>query len=59
MEAFLGRRIGFLDIARIVEETLSVDYRVNSEAAGDLEAVLSIDSRARGIAADLCRNRAA
>ncbi len=59
VEAFLGRRIGFLDIARIVEETLSVDYRVNSEAAGDLEAVLSIDSRARGIAADLCRNRAA
>jgi 1-deoxy-D-xylulose-5-phosphate reductoisomerase len=54
VEAFLGRRIGFLDIARVVEETLSVDCGWN-EPAGDLEAILATDGWARTTAGDFCR----
>lgn len=60
VEAFLARRIGFMDIARIVEDTLSCgDRMLTNQSADSLESVLEIDSRARAIAADLCRNMAA
>lgn len=58
VQAFLGRRIGFLDIARVVEETLSADREPN-EAHSDLDMVLAIDGRARAIAGDFCRKLAA
>jgi 1-deoxy-D-xylulose-5-phosphate reductoisomerase len=58
VEAFLGRRIAFYDIAKVVEATLSAD-RSNRADAGDLEAVLAVDARARQTAGDLCRKLAA
>jgi 1-deoxy-D-xylulose-5-phosphate reductoisomerase len=54
VEAFLGRRIGFLDIARVVEETLGVDCGWN-EPARDLDAILATDGWARTTADDFCR----
>jgi 1-deoxy-D-xylulose-5-phosphate reductoisomerase len=54
VEAFLGRRIGFLDIARVVEETLSIDGGWN-EPAGDLDAILATDRWARAAAGDCCK----
>lgn len=41
---FLARRIGFLDIAAVVEETLSA---LGGEGVGDLASVLDLDARAR------------
>jgi 1-deoxy-D-xylulose-5-phosphate reductoisomerase len=58
VQAFLGRRIGFLDIARVVEETLSAD-KGNNAPQGDLDTVLAIDARARASAASFCRVLAA
>ena len=58
VQAFLARRIGFLDIARVVEETLSADDKSNDPHAS-LDAVLAIDGRARAIAGDFCRKLAA
>jgi 1-deoxy-D-xylulose-5-phosphate reductoisomerase len=58
VQAFLGRRIGFLDIARVVEETLSADREPN-DPHSDLDAVLAIDGHARAIAGDFCRKLAA
>lgn len=48
VEAFLSGRIGFLDIARIVEQTLA---RVNRRPLTDLEAVRDADGAARRHAA--------
>lgn len=47
--AFLGRRIGFLEIAAIVAETLN---RYDPPAPGDLAAVLAVDAEARALAAE-------
>ncbi len=58
VEAFLDRRIGFYDIARVVEDTLAAD-RSNVSEAPDLETVLDVDRRARETAASLCRKLAA
>ncbi len=58
VEAFLGRQIGFLDIARVVEQTLSIDGGWN-EPAGDLDAILATDRWARVTAGDFCRRLAA
>jgi 1-deoxy-D-xylulose-5-phosphate reductoisomerase len=58
VQAFLGRRIGFLDIARVVEETLSADREPNGPHS-DIDAVLAIDGQARAIAGDFCRKLAA
>ena len=58
VQAFLGKRIGFLDIAQVVEETLSADREPN-DPHRDLDAVLAIDGRARAVAADFCRALAA
>lgn len=61
--AFLDRRIGFLEIAGIVEETLAL---LSGEGAfapgagpGTLEDVAVLDGRARNLAASLVARRAA
>jgi len=46
--AFLEGRIGFLDIAAVVEETLS---RIDGAAAGDLTDLVAADAEARRLAA--------
>jgi 1-deoxy-D-xylulose-5-phosphate reductoisomerase len=58
VQAFLNRRIGFLDIARVVEDTLSARSD-NSSAASDVEAILNVDRQARDLADDICRRVAA
>ena len=45
--AFLRREIGFLDIARIVEETLA---RATPPRLGDLDDVIAADTEARRLA---------
>ena len=47
VRAFLNRGIGFLDIDRVVEESLS---GVPQESLNDLDHILDLDSRARAIA---------
>ncbi len=54
--AFLERKIGFLDIAGIVE---AVMQKLGAPAVPDLEAVLTIDEAARAAAAALASARAA
>ena len=49
VEAFLDRRIGFLDIERIVESTLEA---LPHQRLGDLEAVMATDADARRYAAE-------
>ena len=56
--AFLGRKIGFLDIPRVVEETLAAVGKENAVAT-DLETVLQADAHARELASGFCRNAAA
>ena len=53
--AFLGRRIGFLDIAAVVEATLE---RLGTCLADTLEHVLELDARARRCAETLSQDRA-
>ncbi len=50
VRGFLERRIGFLDIARIVEETLE---RLPPEPLGTIDDVYAVDERARAVAAQL------
>lgn len=53
--AFLGKRIGFLDIPRVVEATLEEGTRAGrNEAPSDLYGVLHIDARARTVAGEIC-----
>jgi len=53
--AFLGKRIGFLDIPRVVEATLEEGTRAGrNEAPSDLYGVLHIDARARTVASNIC-----
>jgi 1-deoxy-D-xylulose-5-phosphate reductoisomerase len=53
VDAFLNRRIGFLDIARVVETTL--DESPNANAMVDsLDGVLAADARARSLAGSIC-----
>ncbi len=49
VEAFLGRRIGFLDIAETVESVLD---RMGVPAAGSLEQVMQLDRTARRLAGE-------
>lgn len=57
--AFLAKKIGFLDIASVIEDTLA--DRENGRQAGpeNLEAILAADADARATATRLCRRRAA
>ncbi len=54
VQAFLDRRIGFLDIPRVVAAALDQDCGSNG-MAGDLESVLGTDARARIIAEEICQ----
>jgi 1-deoxy-D-xylulose-5-phosphate reductoisomerase len=54
--AFLTRRIGFLDIAGVVEATLD---RIGAARADTLEAVVALDAQARRAAEDFAVARAA
>jgi len=59
VQAFLGRRIGFLDIARVVEGTLSARASNASGAPNDVQGVLDVDRQARDLADTICRRVAA
>jgi 1-deoxy-D-xylulose-5-phosphate reductoisomerase len=54
VQAFLDRRIGFLDIPRVVAAALDQDVGSNG-VAGDLQSVLGIDARARLLAEEICQ----
>ncbi len=55
VDAFLRKRIGFLDIPRVVEETLEAGTgERRNGAADDLDAVLDTDARARRTALLMC-----
>jgi 1-deoxy-D-xylulose-5-phosphate reductoisomerase len=47
VEAFLNRRIGFMDIPRVIRETMLAH---NSEKCSSIEAVLNADASARRFA---------
>lgn len=53
---FLARRLGFLDIAAVVEECLAA---LGATPVPDLDAVLALDARARDLATRLAAHRAA
>jgi 1-deoxy-D-xylulose-5-phosphate reductoisomerase len=56
VQAFLDRRIGFLDISRVVGETLNADAVQGSNGyAADLGTVLGTDARARVLAEEICQ----
>jgi 1-deoxy-D-xylulose-5-phosphate reductoisomerase len=55
VQAFLDRRIGFLDISRVVDETMGRDASGNG-MAGDLATVLDADARARMLAEEICQD---
>lgn len=55
VEAYLQRRIGFLDIAEVAEEVLS---GLGSPPADDLEQALAADAEARRVALHCCAERA-
>ena len=54
VQAFLDRRIGFLDISHVVGRTLERDFGSNGPA-GDLDCVLGCDARARVLAEEICQ----
>lgn len=55
VEAFLDRRIGFLDIPRIVEAALETgEMKLSNSAPNDLDTVLAADLEARRWADDAC-----
>ena len=54
VEAYLKRRIGFLDIAAVVEQVM---LDMGECAADDLDAVIEIDRIAREKAQEFCRTR--
>jgi 1-deoxy-D-xylulose-5-phosphate reductoisomerase len=53
---FLDRRLGFLDIAAVVEEALA---RLGAPAAEELGAILALDRAARDAAARIAAERVA
>jgi 1-deoxy-D-xylulose-5-phosphate reductoisomerase len=56
VQAFLDRRIGFLDISRVVGATLDLDVAKGSNGrAVDLDTVLGADARARVLAEEICQ----
>jgi 1-deoxy-D-xylulose-5-phosphate reductoisomerase len=59
VQAFLDRSIGFLDIARVIDETLSASHNAAGAHASDIEEILAVDNRARDVAGDICRRVAA
>lgn len=60
VDAFLKRRIGFLGIARTVEQTLNVMGReTNGRAPASLPEVVALDAAARARAREACGDEAA
>jgi 1-deoxy-D-xylulose-5-phosphate reductoisomerase len=60
VEAFLGGRIGFLDISRVVGTTLEDGVsKASNGPPADLESVLATDARARRLAGEICKRLAA
>jgi 1-deoxy-D-xylulose-5-phosphate reductoisomerase len=57
--AFLGRKIGFLDIASVIEDTLDSPHVSAGSNSLDLAGVLAVDAEARHTAGTFCRRRAA
>jgi len=57
--AFLERKIGFLDIASVIEDTLVSQGNGGWAKADDLAAILAADAEARTTASRFCRRRAA
>jgi 1-deoxy-D-xylulose-5-phosphate reductoisomerase len=56
VQAFLDHRIGFLDIPKVVGETLSADVGGSANGhAHDLSTVLGTDARARVLAEEICQ----
>jgi 1-deoxy-D-xylulose-5-phosphate reductoisomerase len=53
VEAFLAKRIGFLAIAGVVEETLASSAPLATLPRRSVEDVLAIDAEARGCARSL------
>ncbi len=54
VQAFLDRRIGFLDISRVVGATLDLDVTAGANGV-DLDTVLGADARARVAAEEICQ----
>ena len=54
VEAFLGGRLGFLDIPSVIGETLE---RHENDPAGNLQEVMGVDARARETAAEAISSR--
>jgi 1-deoxy-D-xylulose-5-phosphate reductoisomerase len=60
VDAFLGGRIGFLDIPRVVEEAVEQGVgETRNEAPSELDGVLHIDARARQAAVKICHRLSA
>jgi 1-deoxy-D-xylulose-5-phosphate reductoisomerase len=57
--AFLAKKIGFLDIASVIEDTLASRENNGRARPHNLEAVLAADAEARATAQQFCRLRAA
>jgi 1-deoxy-D-xylulose-5-phosphate reductoisomerase len=57
--AFLERKIGFLDIASVIEDTLASRHDGESANIVDLAGMLALDAEARQRAGGFCRRRAA
>ena len=56
VQAFLDHRIGFLDIPKVVGETLNADVGAGANGhAYDLSTVLGTDARARVLAEEICQ----
>ena len=56
VQAFLDRRIGFLDISKVVGATLDADVaRGANGMAGDLDTVMGADAQARVMAEQICQ----
>jgi 1-deoxy-D-xylulose-5-phosphate reductoisomerase len=56
VQAFLDRRIGFLDISKVVGETLEADpLPGHNGMAADLDTVLGADAKARRLAEEICQ----
>ncbi|WP_421993918.1 1-deoxy-D-xylulose-5-phosphate reductoisomerase [Roseococcus sp.] len=56
VELFLGRGLGFLDIAAVVAETLAI---LGGQPVSDLESILALDQAARREASRIAAHRAA
>ena len=59
VRAFLEHRIGFLDVHRVVDESLEIgSAQWGSAGPSDLDAVLAVDRAVREIATNVCRRMA-